>query len=121
MALCSTCENGWRVGCVWPCISSCGEFCKGVCGADHCPLALNLGGAAEEELSEASGMLDVSEDRFDGVFALSVSALVPALARPGAHCPHQGTAFPAAVGFAGAACGHKSARRAVDQALEVCF
>ncbi len=50
----------WRHG------SSCGEFCKVVGGADHCPFALDLVDATEEELSVAFGLLDVSKDGFDG-------------------------------------------------------
>ena len=37
-------------------------------GADHCSFGFYLVDAAEEELVEASGLLDVSEDGFDGVF-----------------------------------------------------
>lgn len=60
------------------------------------------------------------EDGFDGVFALSVSALVPTLPKPGAHGLHQGAAFFAAIRFPGAAGCDVTAHRAVNQTLKVC-
>jgi len=64
---------------------SCGQFCEVVGGADHCPFAFYLVDAAEEELPEASGLLDVSKDGFDGVFSDAVSALMSAFSESGAH------------------------------------
>jgi hypothetical protein len=56
-----------------------------VCGADHRPLAGDLVDAAEENLSETSGLLDVSEDRFDDVLAQPVSTSMAALPDSGAN------------------------------------
>ena len=44
-----------------------------VCGADHRPFASDLGETAEEELSEASGLLDVPEHRLDHLLSQPVS------------------------------------------------
>ena len=54
-------------------------------GAEHCPFVGYLFDAAEEELAKASGVLDVSEDGFDDMFAQPVATSVAALPDPGAH------------------------------------
>lgn len=54
-------------------------------GADHCPFAFYFVDSAEEELPEASGLLDVSKYGFDCVFSDSVSALMSAFSASGAH------------------------------------
>src|SRR3954447_18608421 len=58
------------------------ELEKVVGGADHGPFAPDLIEAAQEELAEASGMLDLSEHRLDHLLALPVNAAPPALPRP---------------------------------------
>src|SRR6185437_15503982 len=42
-------------------------------GADQRPLASHLVEASEEELSEASGLLDLAEDGLDGVFSQAIA------------------------------------------------
>ena len=49
-------------------------------GADHRPLASDVRKSAEEELSEASGLLDVPEHRLDDLLAQPVSTSPPGLA-----------------------------------------
>src|SRR5258707_15619896 len=43
-------------------------------GADHRPLGSDLLEAAQEELAEASGMLDLAEHRFDDLLSQAVAA-----------------------------------------------
>src|SRR5258708_8514740 len=43
-------------------------------GADHRPLGSDLVEAAQEELAEASGMLDLAEHRFDDLLSQAVAA-----------------------------------------------
>jgi hypothetical protein len=43
-------------------------------GADHGPFASDLVEPSEEELSEASGLLDLTEYRLGGVFSQPISA-----------------------------------------------
>ena len=45
-------------------------------GADDGPLALDLVEAAQQELSEGAGMLDLSEDRFNDLLAQAIAAAV---------------------------------------------
>ena len=47
----------------------CREFSDVMGGAEHGPFTGNLFDASEEELAEASGLFDVSEDGFDDLFA----------------------------------------------------
>src|ERR1700686_1580475 len=51
-----------------------GEFEQVVDGADHRPLGSDLVEAAQEELAEASGMLDLAEHRFDDLLSQAVAA-----------------------------------------------
>ena len=69
-------------------------------GADHCPFVLNLVDAAEKELSEVSGLLDMSEDGFNDAFSHSVSTLMPTLPKSGPHELHQFTTLLATTGAA---------------------
>ncbi len=69
--------------------SACGcEFCDVVGSADHGPFGFDLVDAAQEELAEASCLLDLAEDRLDDLFSQSicflfvVAALVPCFCRP---------------------------------------
>jgi hypothetical protein len=39
-------------------------------GTENSPLGLHLGEAAQEELAEAPGLLDLTEDRLDDLLAL---------------------------------------------------
>ena len=100
----------------WP---SSGEFCEVVGGADHCPFGFYLFGSAKEELSEASGLLDVSKYGFDGVFSDTVSASMPTFSKSGAHGLNQLASFFAAAWLAGAAGRHITANRACVEALEI--
>src|SRR5450432_1508761 len=50
------------------------EFEQIVDGADHRPLGSDLVEAAQEELAEASGMLDLAEHRFDDLLSQAVAA-----------------------------------------------
>src|SRR5580692_3132376 len=56
--------------------SPCGfrEFEQIVDGADHRPLGSDLVETAQEELPEASGMFDLTEDRFDDLLSQAVAA-----------------------------------------------
>src|SRR4030081_3463665 len=57
--------------------SACGcEFCEVVCGADHRPFGFDLADAAQEELAEASCLLDLAEDGLDDLFSQSIPASV---------------------------------------------
>src|SRR5260370_5811562 len=58
-------------------------------GADHRPLGSDLVEAAQEELAEASGMLDLAEHRFDDLLSQAVAA---APARALEFCRHGGLA-----------------------------
>src|SRR6202795_1702327 len=90
-------------------------------GAEHCPFVGDLSEAAEEELAKASGVLDVSEDGFDDMFAQPVATSVAALSDPGAHGLDQRPALGAAGWAAGAAGGDIAADGAVDEASQVGF
>ena len=46
-------------------------------GADHGPLASDLVEPSEEELSEASALLDLTEYRLGGLFSQPISATSP--------------------------------------------
>src|SRR5260370_14569504 len=66
-----------------------GELEQIVDGADHRPLGSDLVEAAQEELAEASGMLDLAEHRFDDLLSQAVAA---APARALEFCRHGGLA-----------------------------
>src|SRR3981189_766426 len=56
---------------------ACGcEFCEVVGGADHGPFGFDLVDAAQEELAEASCLLDLAEDGLDDLFAQSIPASI---------------------------------------------
>ena len=57
-------------------------------GADRGPCASDLIQPSREELSEASGLLDLSECRLDGVFSQPISAKSPGASHLGYHCLH---------------------------------
>jgi hypothetical protein len=59
-------------------------------GADHGPFASDLVEPSEEELSEASGLLDLTEYRLGGVFSQPISATSPSTSNLVSHCLHQG-------------------------------
>jgi len=50
------------------------EFEQVVGGADHRPLASDLVETAQQELSEASDVLDLTKDGLDDLFAQSIAA-----------------------------------------------
>src|ERR1700732_2373198 len=79
-----------------PSLCPCRELCDVMGGAKHCPFVGYLFDAAEEELAKASGVLDVSEDGFDDMFAQPVATSVAALPDPGAHGLDQRPALGAA-------------------------
>src|SRR3979411_2604695 len=57
--------------------SACGcEFCEVVGGADHGPFGFDLVDAAQEELAEASCLLDMAEDGLDDLFSQSIPASI---------------------------------------------
>src|SRR5258707_5880818 len=85
-------------------------------GAEHCPFVGYLFDAAEEELAKASGVLDVSEDGFDDMFAQPVATSVAALPDPGAHGLDQRPALGTAGWAAGAAACDIAADGAVAEA-----
>ena len=59
-------------------------------GADHGPFGPNLIETAQQELAEASGLLDLSEDGLDHLFAQTVSAVPPFASKGFGHLAHQG-------------------------------
>src|SRR5581483_2844323 len=71
----SGCRIAGRVG-VGLMGSACclGQLEQVVACADHCPLVPDLFEAAQEELSEASDVLDLAEDGFGGLLSQSVAA-----------------------------------------------
>ena len=76
------------------CLSCClVEPEKVVGGADHGPFASDLVEPSEEELSEASGLLDLTEYRLGGVFSQPISATSPSASDLVGHCLHQGLSF----------------------------
>src|SRR5258708_10926249 len=57
--------------------SACGcEFCEVVCDADHGPFGFDLVDAAQEELAEASCLLDLAKDGLDDLFSQSIPASI---------------------------------------------
>src|SRR3982074_3758012 len=57
--------------------SACGcEFCEVVGGADHGPFGFDLVDAAQEELAEASCLVDLAEDGLDDLFSQSIPASI---------------------------------------------
>src|ERR1700719_1910782 len=62
-----------------------GEFEQVVDGADHRPLGSDLVEAAQEELAEASRMLDLAEHRFDDLLSQSVAAAAAGALEFGRH------------------------------------
>src|SRR4030088_280027 len=57
--------------------SACGcEFCDVVGSADHGPFGFDLVDAAQEELAEASCLLDLAEDGLDDLFSQSIPASI---------------------------------------------
>jgi hypothetical protein len=54
-------------------------------GAQEGPFRPHLFDAAQEELSKASGLLDLTEHRLDGLFAQSVAAAMSGAPQPLAH------------------------------------
>ena len=76
------------------CLSCClVELEDVVGGADHGPFASDLVEPSEEELSEASGLLDLTEYRLGGVFSQPISATSPSVSDLVGHCLHQGLSF----------------------------
>src|SRR4051794_41067858 len=61
------------------------EFEQVVGGADHRPLASDLIEAAQQELSEASGVLDLTKDRLHDLFAQAITAAPAATFELGGH------------------------------------
>src|SRR5580704_7285530 len=107
-----------------PCCA--GELEEIVGGADHCPLTSDLFEPAEKELAEASGMLDLAENRLGDLLAQAVSTAVPGafeLGRHGGNARPAAPPFTAAVWFAvpRPARGDISLDPAAGQVREVCF
>jgi len=81
------------------CLSCClVELEDVVGGADHGPFASDLVEPSEEELSEASGLLDLTEYRLGGLFSQPISATSPSASDLVGHCLHQGLSFEHAPG-----------------------
>ena len=62
-----------------------GELGQVVGGADHRPFACDLLAAAQQELTEAPGLLDLAEHRLDGLLAQAVAAAAPGTPEGGRH------------------------------------
>src|SRR5690348_10928268 len=76
------------------CASACccsGELGQVVGGADQRPFVSHLFEAAEQELSEPSSSLDLTEDRLDHLLAQSVAAAPAGTPEPQAHGRDQRT------------------------------
>src|SRR5260370_7468188 len=71
--------------------SACGcEFCEVVGDADHGPFGFDLVDAAQEELAEASCLLDLAKDGLDDLFSQSIPAsIASALYLFSHHCIHR--------------------------------
>src|SRR5258705_11468855 len=54
-------------------------------GAEHCPLTSDLFEPAQQELSEPSGVLDVTEDRLNDLLSQPVAAAPPCAFELGGH------------------------------------
>src|SRR5437867_3265541 len=61
------------------------EFEQVVGGADHRPFASDLVEAAQQELSEASGLLDLTKDGLDDLLAQAIAAAPAASFELGGH------------------------------------
>src|SRR5487761_156193 len=84
------------------------ELGEVVGGADQRPFACHLVDATQEELPEASGLLDLSEDGLDNLLSEPVAATAPGAFEGGPHRLCQGAAAPIglfAFRMLGAACG----------------
>ena len=62
-------------------------------GVDHGPFASDLVEPSEEELSEASGLLDLTEYGLGCVFSQPISATSPGASDLVGHCLHQGRPY----------------------------
>ena len=67
-------------------------------GADDGPFASDLVEPSEEELSEASGLLDLTGYRLGGMFSQPISATSPSASDLVGHCLHRGLSFEYAPG-----------------------
>ena len=67
-----------------------GQFEEIVGGADHCPFASDLIEPTQKELPEASGLLDLPEDRLDNLFSQAVAASPASPLQACGHGAHQG-------------------------------
>src|SRR5260370_13751090 len=74
--------------------SACGcEFCEVVGGAYHGPFGFDLVDAAQEELAEASCLLDLAEDGLDDLFSQSIAASIAFALELCAHSGDQRACF----------------------------
>src|SRR5665213_1378535 len=74
--------------------SACGcEFCEVVGDADHRPFGFDLVDAAQEELAEASCLLDLAEDGLDDLFSQSIPASIACALELCAHSGDERTGF----------------------------
>src|SRR3954466_8197510 len=70
-----------------------GEFVEVMDGADEAPFALDLFEASEQELAEASGLLDLPEHRLDDLFAQAIARAPAGTFEFLRHGGHQGLVF----------------------------
>jgi hypothetical protein len=74
----------------------------------------------EEELSEASGLLDLIECRLDVVFSQPISATSPSASDLVSHCLHQGLSFEYAPGCGISLAMPDAARREIGPDAALC-
>lgn len=89
-------------------------------GADHGPFASDLVEPSEEELSEASRLLDLTEYRLDGMFSQPISARLPSASDLVGHCLHQGLSFEYAPGCGIGLAMPDAARREIGPDAALC-
>src|SRR6266849_7422226 len=74
--------------------SACGcEFCEVVGDADHGPFGFDLVDAAQEELAEASCLLDLAKDGLDDLFSQSIPASIACALELCAHSGYERAGF----------------------------
>jgi hypothetical protein len=94
-------------------------------GAEHGPFLFDLVEAAQEELSEASGCLDMTEHRFDDLLSQAVATSSSALLELGPHRRHARAGLDGAcaasrrLAVSRAACGDVGGNVVAGQHLEV--
>src|SRR5262245_10275524 len=104
--------------------SCCGrQLGEVVSGADQRPFGFHFGEAAQQELSEASCLLDLSEHRLDDLLSEPVATSPSASPELGAHRLGQPAAavWLASIGMLGPSDGDVTADAALSQGLEIGF